>query len=112
MSGGSFNYFYSRVPEEIRSAAHTLKEMAEQCAQPSDYYQRELTGEQLDELAEVAAYLLALSFKVRGIALALEKLERVTHDVEWWCSGDSGPLDVIASFRKAMATSGTDGEGK
>jgi hypothetical protein len=102
MSGGSYDYFYTRAPESLQRIASDLHCMAAQCTDPTGWGRE---GVDTNELAAVGAYLGALALKVDGIALAVGKLERVTHDIEWWRSGDSGPEHIVKSFKDAQPSS-------
>lgn len=98
MSGGSYDYLYSRAPGELASIADRLADMADRCTGETT---PDVLGSADDAaLRECGAYLRRLSLQVKGMAVTLEKWERVTHDIEWWASGDSGPKDVVDSFAK------------
>ncbi len=104
MSGGSYNYFYSRAPEELRSCASTLREMADRCQEraggPEEKHWK--TGEAIDlaALAEAGDFLRMLSFRVGGMARVLENVGEVARGVEWWQSGDTGPDHVIEEWKR------------
>ena len=102
MSGGSFDYFYSRAPGDIARIASDLEDMASRCANPGEWGGP--TDVDRDELAAVGEYLGALAIKARGLGIALNRLEQVTHDIEWWQSGDTGPERVVESFKKVRRT--------
>lgn len=106
MSGGSYNYFYSRAPDELRSVASNLSGMSQRCTDPEAWGRDKVDP---NDLAAVGAYLGALALKVEGLALALEKLKDVTHDIEWWESGDTGPDRVVESFKRIVPQGGGEG---
>lgn len=99
MSGGSYDYFYSRAPDALSSIASDLTAMSERCFDRTAWGRDEVDP---NELEAVGAYLAALAIKVDGVAIALKKLKEVTHDIEWWQSGDTGPERVIESFKAAI----------
>lgn len=105
MSGGSYDYFYRDASENVERVASTLDDMAARCIDPTGWGREGVDGA---ELAAVGAYLGALALKARGVALALSKLEQVTHDIEWWQSGDTGPERVVESFKKATLRQGKE----
>jgi hypothetical protein len=88
MSGGSYDYFYARAPEALHRIATDLAGMADRCTDPDAWGREDVDP---NDLAAVGAYLGALGLKVEGLAIAMQKLEQVTKDVEWWESGDTGP---------------------
>jgi hypothetical protein len=113
MSGGSYDYLYSRAPEELRNMARSLDRMADQCDERAgggpdvsyvpnashplgQPYVKKLVD--VSALAEVAKYLRVMSFKISRQASVLETWSEVLHDIEWWCSGDTGPDAVVKSF--------------
>jgi hypothetical protein len=98
MSGGSYDYFFSRAPEALQRIASDLSGMSERCTDPEAWGRDEVD---VNDLAAVGAHLGALALKIEGLAIALSKLEQVTKDVEWWQSGDTGPDRVVESFKKA-----------
>lgn len=99
MSGGSYDYFSSRATEEVRRIASDLARMSARCTDPTAWGR---DGVDPHDLAAIGAYLGALALKTEGLAMALSKLEKVTHDIEWWQSGDSGPERVVESFKAAV----------
>jgi len=108
MSGGSYDYFYSKCPETLAHFGSTLEHMAERCAEraagPPEKHYKEGTDLDLAALGECAVYLRAIAWRMRGMATLLSKWEEVMHDIEWWASGDSGAEEVIEEFKRVMAT--------
>jgi hypothetical protein len=105
MSGGSYDYFYSRAPEKLRSYAADLTSMADRCQQRAeDGPDRDWNGDLIDlaALAEAGDFLRALSFRMAGMARVLEIFDSVTHNVEWWASGDTGADSVEKAWKKAV----------
>jgi hypothetical protein len=105
VSGGSFDYFYSRAPDVLKGYASDLGTMADACADraagpPEKHYK---TGEliELAALAECGDFLRFLSTRMAGIARVLETTSDITHAVEWWKSCDYGAEQVIDAWRKA-----------
>lgn len=90
MSGGSFNYFFSRAPEEVRSVERTLASMRAECRRD-------------ERLVEVAERLEQIEEQARSLAIALEMNQDITHAIEWWASGDSGPDAVLKALEEAKA---------
>lgn len=108
MSGGSYDYLYSRMPDQLRQYASALVSMAENCEEraatgrPEEDWQSK-TNVDLMALAECGAYLRALSFRMTATANLMEKWSDIMHAVEWWCSGDSGIAEVVFHFNKLKA---------
>lgn len=103
MSGGSYDYFYSRVTDRLHDVASTLEAMAEQCEERSKGPpERDRDGNPLDftPLHEVAEQLNALALTLRKYAATIQRWERTLQCIEWWASSDWGPYDVIEAFRK------------
>lgn len=99
MSGGSFDYFYSRAPEELSGIAASLERMADECDRQSREPPKKhwKTGEMVEfaAMTEVAADVRGIAYTVRGIARMLEFREALTKEIEWWKSCDTGPVDVL-----------------
>lgn len=107
MSGGSYEYFYSRAPETLRAYASDLERMADRCAEraagPAEAHWKTKTDIDLAALGECGVYLRAIAWRMKAMATLLANWEDVTRGVEWWESGDSGIEAVVESFSKLMA---------
>lgn len=90
MSGGSFNYFYSRGPEKLSSVARTLANMAIECGDD-------------ERFSEIVSCLKDFSERLDNEAKELSKLQGVTRAIEWWASGDSGPAEVLEEWSELKA---------
>jgi len=100
MSGGSYDYFYSRAPGQLDDIATTLISMSERCADTGAWGRE---GADAADLAKVSSHLVMLSLKARALAVEMREAEQILHDVEWWRSGDSGPDEVVKSYLKMKA---------
>lgn len=100
MSGGSFEYMYSRAPGELADVADKLERMAdyldERAAGPDTEY-----GEPVDlaALTECATRLRSFAVRIRGMARVLETWRDVTREIEWWVSGDDSTADVVRAYK-------------
>lgn len=103
MSGGSYNYFYAKAGEEVSRMAGTIEDMAKQLERGPHEGYGERPPDEAQVLMQCATYLRAISWKLRCAARLLSAWEEVFHDIEWWESNDSGPDEVVASFRKLLA---------
>ena len=78
MSGGSFDYFYSRAPGDIARIASDLEDMASRCANPGEWGGP--TDVDRDELAAVASLRMlcdpAVAFFVADRPDVRERFER------------------------------------
>jgi hypothetical protein len=103
MSGGSYNYAYSKI-DELRNWVSTLRNMAERVRgwASCDYgvyvktsgKQRPIT---LEERARVLVHALLLDSAASRLEKAVEgveELETTMQAVEWIASGDSS-IDVL-----------------
>lgn len=107
MSGGSYDYFYYNCPDKLNEFADQLEDMAKRCEEgatrpPEKHWK---TGEMIDMsgLLEAAGYLRALAMRMRGMAKTMEAWADLPSAVEWWTSGDSGPINVIEAVAKLKA---------
>lgn len=103
MSGGSYNYFYSRGPEELESIARNLESMAIDCEKPSTWALECMAEEGVSakELATVGKHLRRVAGRVTAVLAQIEPLKEVMHDIEWWQSGDTGPGEVVRTFKSS-----------
>lgn len=90
MGGGSYNYLYSKEPDELlRGGWEDLEHMARRLAR---------LGYAADAAGETEELLLIL----RQVQVRLEARQRRLADiwraVEWWDSGDSGEDGVKAAL--------------
>jgi hypothetical protein len=110
MSGGSYNYAYSKIGE-LRGWASTLQSMADDCreraASPGLQATRRVGAEWVDHPATMvdratimvkALLLESAARRLGAVAEDVQKLEGVMHDVEWVCSGDYGPGHLALPF--------------
>jgi hypothetical protein len=115
MSGGSFNYFYSRAPEHLRNIASDLEGMADACqeraAGPPEKHWKTREAVDLAALAETGDFLRMLSMRAAGLARVLETFENITRSVEWWRSGDSSADDIIEAWKRLSRPSFPPREG-
>lgn len=120
MSGGSYDYFSVHAPEKLRGIQSDLASMAIRCLkrakgeternfvkEDGSYNTNAKDMVDLAALAEAGDFLDAIASKVGGIARIIEGLESVTHQIEWWASGDSGIDSVVHAWRKATKPSNT-----
>lgn len=98
MSGGSYDYFYSRVREQLHTIASTLEDMAFELetSVPSD------TEEEQKKLNECAALLKTIAAPARMMSSMFDNdsLTELLRVVEWWRSGDYSYDRVIEAFEK------------
>ncbi len=95
MSGGSYNYLFTKEPEELFgwSAKDDLEDMADSLAQLG--YAEDAARETLDLLLKVRQIEVHL-------ATRLKRLNDVWPAMEWWHSGDSSEDEVkraLARYR-------------
>ena len=76
MSGGAYDYCYSRVEQLGEDILEHIND-----------------GEYYEEDAEAKA-------KVKEIAEQLIKLSKLAKAVEWWASGDTGPKDFLERVKQ------------
>ena len=92
MSGGSFDYLYSKSIDELVNNPWAIKEMAEALI-------REGFLDAGHATLGFHLYILAM----RNVAEKIqEELEQIWRDMEWWKSGDSGRDRVEEAVRKWM----------
>jgi hypothetical protein len=103
MSGGSYNYLYSRI-DEIAHWAGDLEAMADECMHVAETIKTKrvesvpgshILDKDVPITAEERARLMAKSLLLKGAAkklrdahATLETLEDIMHDVEWASSCD------------------------
>jgi hypothetical protein len=93
MSGGSYDYLYSKEADDLLHRTDTIQEMADRLAELG-YHGAAVESNEL--LADVRR------FRAR-IEARMKRLSPVWRAVEWLDSGDSGPEQVksaVAAFLK------------
>jgi len=94
MSGGSYDYLYSKDVEDLLHTQETIQNMADRLAG---------LGYASDAAKETQELLLTLrQFENRRSAMK-ERLSDVWHSVEWWDSCDSGEDSVKNALEKYRA---------
>lgn len=81
MSGGSFNYMSSRLPDELGQIASQVDQMTHAL---EDRY----------ELPHVTERTRLLAINIGNLVAEAEALADLWHAVEWHTSGDDGPAGV------------------
>lgn len=119
MSGGSYDYAYTKIREGLNSWPATLEDMAKRCREYAadtptksvvkaiqdpnrdpkwgkEYEDVPLTLEDRARIMVKALRLERAAKKIREAADAVDdELEKIMHDVEWVESGDYGPAQLI-----------------
>lgn len=111
MSGGSYNYIYSKI-EEVDRFESALTSMANRVERWADngfqlYDDEEKTWREATDLERAfvrlrAGQLRAAGIKVKAAIDALQAVEVLMHDVEWAASGDYSPQDLLTDEHKAV----------
>jgi hypothetical protein len=91
MSGGSYDYAYSKI-NELSSWVRTLELMAQACRTWSEGEPNSREGAfSLEERSSLVVRALLLENGAKRLRNAIEYiygLEKIMHDVEWTASGD------------------------
>jgi len=97
MSGGSFEYLYSKLdlePLEWRTL-NLLDNMANWLASPE-----QAQPEAAAELRELHKFLTDTRQKIEKRASNNRHIQSLVKEAEWWCSNDTGPEDFAAAWAK------------
>jgi len=94
MSGGSYDYLYSKDVEDLLHTQETIQNMADRLAG---------LGYASDAAKETQELLLTLRQFENRISAMKERLSDVWHSVEWWDSCDSGEDSVKNALEKYRA---------
>ncbi len=101
MSGGSYDYAYSKI-DELERWASVLESMAERCEAWGvqgftifDPTRRAATEIERSMVAYKGARLRQVAYEVREAARRVRDLEDLMQAVEWAASGDSGPDSLL-----------------
>ena len=94
MSGGSYDYLYSKDVEDLLHTQETIQNMADRLAG---------LGYASDAAKETQELLLTLRQFENRISAMKERLSDVWHSVEWWDSCDSGEDGVKNALEKYRA---------
>ena len=94
MSGGSYDYLYSKDVEDLLHSQETVQNMADRLAG---------LGYASDAAKETEMILLTLRQFENRISAMKERLSEVWHSVEWWDSCDSGEDSVKNALEKYRA---------
>jgi len=94
MSGGSYDYLYSKDVEDLLHSQETIQNMADRLAG---------LGYASDAAKETEIILLTLRQFENRISAMKERLSDVWHSVEWWDSCDSGEESVKNALEKYRA---------
>jgi hypothetical protein len=81
MSGGSYNYLFTKDVEDIFYQEEELQRMADRLAELG--YASDAAAETMEVLLEMRRFMNRLQTRLRA-------LSDVWHAVEWWDSGDGG----------------------
>ena len=81
MSGGSFNYLCFKDPHEMFERMDDIEQMADALAE---------LGYADDAASETREFLLNLRVIKNRLSVAVNRLNGVWHDMEWWKSYDIG----------------------
>lgn len=96
MSGGRYDYLFTKDPEQLFEYIETVERMADRLAG---------LGYAQDAARETQELLLLLRQAIVRIEVRKQRLAGVWHAVEWWDSMDSGEGDVkeaLAEYRKEL----------
>ena len=101
MSGGSYDYVYSR----IRDAADAVRRSV--ADHPTDTIETRLVYDRVARRSmspeDSAAVLAAVDAERLWLAGLMEIVSEAMHDIEWVDSCDMGPGDEVAAIRKVRA---------
>jgi hypothetical protein len=99
MSGGSYDYAYSKL-YELDRWVQTLEEMAESCKSHASSDSSDIRS--LDDRASILVRSLLLEQAAKRLKDAIDNvhsLEKVMHDVEWVDSGDYGVNALVGPLK-------------